>query len=540
MGHEIVQKLFRSKSAVAEFPGVSGRDPLKEDEKARRNSRSGAVSALIVKGVARALDGVVEKAKVEHYDDGGRTVITEHRGSRGLRSSGLCLTDDGAVRAVYAPDGLSYGVTYHLAMTTMVEALTQAGEAKDLMEAYGAMLEIWDGLGRRRVADMARDAGFRTAVLRVCDEMYFWLRYRAEATPDPASDRISDAETTFVSKRGPADRVEHINRAAEALNDPKVFEEVLKHGVGGKSGKRKVRQDGGVRADETAFVGWQYGELKGAVLSGDHVLLAGPTGSGKTFCTEEVLRVIERKYVVTKGMEGLEDLDFIGSIIPRGDKREWVDGPLVRALRQAQSEPVTFFLDEITRLPRVHLNLLPALLNREREDGLRAQGIEVKGGGEYYVLELPMVGEAVWAPCDNFQLIAAGNFGRQYATYDLDPAVRRRFTTVLEFDYLAFDEELRLVVSKTGAERSLASLLVKVAAETRRLHANGELPGALDTGSLLVWARKAAQRHATSPEDLLHLAGVTWLDQVAGREHTGAVVEANALAIGDYMESLVA
>ena len=59
--------------------------------------------------------------------------------------------------------------------------------------------------------------------------------------------------------------------------------------------------------------------------------------------------------------------------------------------------------------------------------------------------------------------------------YDLDPAVRRRFDTVIEFDTLEYRDELALVRREApdlGARA--AEALVKLAQETRRLLAKAK------------------------------------------------------------------
>jgi nitric oxide reductase NorQ protein len=542
MSNEITAKLYRSKRSVAEFPGVTGGDKM--PAAARRNPGDGVASALLVKGVCATLQGKVLTAQVERYGDSTYAVIVETEGSSCTRTGGLHLEADGTIKAVIAPKGLTYGVTYHLTMAILAEALFRKDESFDLLEAYGDMLLEWEGLGRADPKVISKEASFQSAVLKLTDEIYYWLRYGA-ADPDSANDRVADTEIAFSDGRPTAASTENLDSVVQALTDPDAFN-VLVHGpAAGTATSVSITAaiaaalGSTVAGGETDFIGWQYVELKAAVDCGEHVLLAGPTGSGKTLCTHEVLRVLDRKCVETCGMESLTDLDVIGAIVPRpGGAREWVDGPLTRALRRAQKEPVTFFLDEITRMPRVHLNLIPGLLNPQSVDDLRRQGVEAEGDGPFYTLELPMVSEVVWAPCAHFNLVAAGNFGRQYAVYDLDPAVRRRFTMVLEFDYLSATRETDLVVSRTALDRALVDRLVKVAAETRRLHANAELPGALDTGSLVVWAAKAHDRNANDAASLFHLARITWLDQVAGRGHDGRVIEANALAIHDLMKAL--
>ena len=118
------------------------------------------------------------------------------------------------------------------------------------------------------------------------------------------------------------------------------------------------------------FVGPQGPLLVQAVLAGENCLLAGPTGTGKTFLTEIVALQNEYELVVIKGMEGMLDLDIIGAILPQEDGtapggmlRKWVDGPLLRAMRAAQTDPVILFVDEVNRIPREQINLFIGMMN---------------------------------------------------------------------------------------------------------------------------------------------------------------------------------
>ncbi|MBN1668004.1 MAG: AAA family ATPase [Anaerolineales bacterium] len=88
------------------------------------------------------------------------------------------------------------------------------------------------------------------------------------------------------------------------------------------------------------FVGWQLAALEEALSAGEHILLAGPTGSGKTICFQQVAARSPATVVSIEGKEGLTDLDFLGAILPQEDgSRKWVDGPLLRAMRLAVENP---------------------------------------------------------------------------------------------------------------------------------------------------------------------------------------------------------
>ena len=56
-GSSIIPTMFGSSSSIPEFPGMSGGDAIPVP--AKRNSRSPSVSKLILKCVARVLEGMV-------------------------------------------------------------------------------------------------------------------------------------------------------------------------------------------------------------------------------------------------------------------------------------------------------------------------------------------------------------------------------------------------------------------------------------------------------------------------------------------------
>jgi MoxR-like ATPase len=179
-------------------------------------------------------------------------------------------------------------------------------------------------------------------------------------------------------------------------------------------------------------------------------------------------------------------------------------------MRQARLEPVLLFLDEVNRIPRTHLNILLGLMNPKSGQACRQMGMDTEGEGPFYIVEAPMTSEIITCPAANLRIVAAGNFGRAYQVYDLDPAVRRRFDTVIEFDYLEYQDELSLVQREASSlDAPAAEALVKLAQETRRLQHNGEMPGCVDTASLLNWAKKCEHSTASSLPSIMQAARLT-------------------------------
>jgi MoxR-like ATPase len=486
------------------------------------------VSAILVRALLAAADGRVIAAAGR----AGSDLVVEVRSSS---APGGLYRLAWNTEAVLIPHGGPGQLTYHLGLLGLGDALASPHEAGDLLHAYAAFLAAYRSHGR--------SPEIRAALLRAGDELFHWLRFR-EAAPDPAHDRLQHQVVGDLLQVG-APPWTSDPLPVEALVDQRLLEK-LAAGVPLPASPPAPAAPAAVpppASEEGSFVGPQLALLNQALAAGETVLLAGPTGSGKTLALQQAALELGINLVVVEGKEGLVDLDFLGAILPQelagGPAiRRWVDGPLLRAMRQAQRGRTLLFLDELNRIPRHHLNLLLGLMNPKTGELCRLQGLEVSGDGPYYVIEVPLTAEVVACPTAQLLIVAAGNFGRAYAVYDLDPAVRRRFSTVIEFEYLPFSAEMELVVNVTDLEQPLAETLVRLAHETRRLAENGELPGCVDTASLLNWAGKCARSSAATLSGVMEQARLAWADQVCGRDHTGRVTPGNFQALEDYLGSL--
>ena len=121
--------------------------------------------------------------------------------------------------------------------------------------------------------------------------------------------------------------------------------------------------------------------------------------------------------------------------------------------------------------------------------------------------------------------------------YPLDPAVRRRFDLVLEFDYLPPDQEQALLEARAGLNSLVAHALCQVAQYTRQMRRNGDLPGCIDTASLLMWARLCAADRAATVAGVMRLGKRVWADLACGRDHLGLMRSAKFEGLTDYLAS---
>jgi MoxR-like ATPase len=252
-----------------------------------------------------------------------------------------------------------------------------------------------------------------------------------------------------------------------------------------------------------------------------------------------VRRMADVRLFRLEGKEGMLDVDFLGNIVPRAQERVWQNGPLAEAIQEAQFDPVIVFLDEMTRFPREQINLLIGFLNRKSGDLCRQEGLNVAGDGPFYVARVPQDNSRVFVcPCDHLLIVAAANFGKDYAVYPLDPALRRRFTMVIEFDYPAAEAEIGLLARAAGLERQRAEALVAVAIESRRVHENGDMPGQIDTASLIEWGRKCVEFSAHTGPQVMDMARLTWGDLVCGRTADGRLDRGHFDALSDHLIAL--
>lgn len=280
--------------------------------------------------------------------------------------------------------------------------------------------------------------------------------------------------------------------------------------------KKNVPSSEPAKVPSEGFVGPQKEQLSKALEIGLNVLLKGPTGTGKTVLVREVVK--EKGYLLgyVAGSESLQDIDFLGAYVKKGDSIEWVDGKLTKAFRLAQKKRVILFIDEINRIPSKHLNILIGVMNPV--------------GGQY-VLYNHLTGEEIKAPVSNLRFIGAMNEGGSYQVHPLDPALARRFGSTIRFTYLPAEQEAELIAGRTGIDLETARKLVEVANLQREATKKGEFEISLDTASLLVWAQFI--KAGLSPEAA---AETSWVHRIVGSEFDGSPNEEQLEAVKKLIE----
>jgi MoxR-like ATPase len=262
-----------------------------------------------------------------------------------------------------------------------------------------------------------------------------------------------------------------------------------------------------------SFVGDLPLKLTDCVHRCKHVLLTGPTATGKTLCVEEVCLQVGAPLTIIRGSEGLEDRDLIGSTTlasetsPTGEiatKTVFTHGPLpeammlgkrqhdlhIQEIETAKSEsrdprpipPSVLLVDEINRLQTRFQNFLLSAMN-------------VRKASVDYYLRIPDNNEEITCPAGFLVIIGARNVGGNFiGTNPMDIALERRFYKKIDVGYLGDDGELQLLMNRTGLDQNLAKVLVKVASDTR--YQLSQLRAPLDTDTLLKWAEEVAYQNS--------------------------------------------
>lgn len=208
--------------------------------------------------------------------------------------------------------------------------------------------------------------------------------------------------------------------------------------------------------------------LKGV---GGRALMVGPTGTFKTETAKRAAIAMQAKLVSMKGRPGVEDREFFGGVFPGDQGPRWVDGPLTRAFRLAQTHPTCLIIDEVLRYDPLYLNAFVGAMDRVVPDELRALDLPVPGGAaerdQFYVLELPN-GERMAAPERNLIWLATTNIGDDYVQFGrVDAALLGRFNLQLEFRYPDDVTLLGIYGSAAQGNQALASAALAVEKWTR-------------------------------------------------------------------------
>ena len=538
-GEDIYRILFGTKdgASIEGFPSARGCEPLVATAKQRREMPDAprpVLSFWLTKAVIEAVKG----EKVQDVGLSGDLVWVKANGRT------LSLDRSDASRPVWYP---VHFPAYLMGLIGLAEAVLFPEEAQDLLEAHHA-LQTWYAFTGRELQDNDET---RRLLHRTSDELAWWLAFGGRE-----HNRLMAAQVITGTDAGPQpDLSTARSRLAQTLSDPAAMAQLLGQApldsakTGNVVSSQRSYEDlvlDGISLEGTSFRGKRVlAELANAVRAAQPVLLVGPTGTGKTTAVNDVVRLLDLPMIPIHGMNGLEDIDFLGSNQPAGDGGwAWVDGPLVKAWKQAGTEKVMVFVDELTAIPEQQRNIYKTAINPTPgalvPDDILADIVR-SPADRYYLLKIREMDRMLACPVENLALVAACNIGTQYAVEPLDDALDSRFAIQANVGYLCEGEEVELVQSRSGLPPKVALALVKIAAETRRQYLNGELATPLDPRRLIVWAENIytltarAEYHTDRLVEIAReTARVTWLTSVVGRDHRGEPNEARMAGLLDF------
>ena len=175
------------------------------------------------------------------------------------------------------------------------------------------------------------------------------------------------------------------------------------------------------------------------------VMLKGPTGSGKTRLVEHMAWKLGRPLYTVACHDDLSGNDLIGRYIIKGDDVEWIDGPLLMAVKNGG----IVYLDEVVEARKDTTVVIHPLTDYRR----------------YLMVE--KLGKIFYAP-DDFMLVMSYNPGYQSVLKELKQSTRQRFVSIA-LGWPGEDLETQIVQQETGVDEDTARKLVKSANKIRNL-----------------------------------------------------------------------
>ena len=210
----------------------------------------------------------------------------------------------------------------------------------------------------------------------------------------------------------------------------------------------RLYENGGFEIKEEPFYLPQGNEIalfEAAYENKLPIMLKGPTGSGKTRLIEYMAWKLGRPLYTVACHDDLSGNDLTGRYIIKGDDVEWIDGPLLMAVKNGG----IVYLDEVVEARKDTTVVIHPLTDYRR----------------YLLIE--KLGKMFYAP-DDFMLVISYNPGYQSVLKELKQSTRQRFVSIA-LGWPGEDLETQIVHQETGVEQDIARRLVKAANKIRNL-----------------------------------------------------------------------
>ena len=209
----------------------------------------------------------------------------------------------------------------------------------------------------------------------------------------------------------------------------------------------------------------------------------GPSGTGKTHIIYLVAELTQLPlWEINCGLQ-TSAYDLFGRYIGLG-KENWIDGIITSWCRYGG----ILYLDEANMMKQDVATKLNPILD--------ARGHMVLNEKDNELIERHK---------DAYMIISLNPFSAEFTgTKPLNAAFRRRMSVWLNFDYMSVDnhideQEINLLVERSGIFKETATNIVQVAAKLRQEYKSGDLPYGPSVGDLANWARIIAD--GASPID---------------------------------------
>jgi nitric oxide reductase NorQ protein len=203
-----------------------------------------------------------------------------------------------------------------------------------------------------------------------------------------------------------------------------------------------------------------------------NMLVIGPSGCGKT----ELLQRLGREFGVPTYKVDCASITtpdkWVGHkelvATENGQETHYIKSMMLKWLAAEDGyEPGIVIFDEINRLPAGLLNTLIPILD---------------GSQKVWVPDLGIYSEVH----KDTMIAATANLGVGYSgTHSMDIALQDRFGVIMESGFPPKDEEVKILMRRTGLDEARAQILVNIATQERSKADAGDLPKYISTRALI-------------------------------------------------------